>query len=159
MKIGTRALRPVNYRKRLGDIACIDHKSSAAVTTVTLNSTGICAECRLWLFSARDFCGLGTKPNQRDDSLLGSRLLASNYACTLQGDQAAAHHWFQIRKECIDLFRYIDNLNHHREIHGKSKNLCGVHVTGLPEAQETADDSSACQTHVPRLQNDGLVKR
>src|SRR6516165_3747313 len=48
MKIGTRALRPVNYRKRLGDLACIDHKSSAAVATVTLNSIRICAECRLW---------------------------------------------------------------------------------------------------------------
>jgi len=29
-------------------LACIDHKSSAAVTTVTLNSIRICAECRLW---------------------------------------------------------------------------------------------------------------
>jgi hypothetical protein len=30
------------------ELACIDHKSSAAVTTVRLNSIRICAECRLW---------------------------------------------------------------------------------------------------------------
>ena len=41
-----RRIPPVNPLST--HLACIDHKSSAAVATVTLNSIRICAECRLW---------------------------------------------------------------------------------------------------------------
>src|SRR6516164_5442601 len=34
-------------RKRAAPLACIDHKSSAVVTTTALNCLGICDQCRL----------------------------------------------------------------------------------------------------------------
>jgi hypothetical protein len=101
-----------------------------------------------------DIC---TKQKSANHPLLGSGALVSNHACTLRRDEAAAHHGFQIRKALTFSGTSTISITVGRSIESR-RIFSACQVTGLPEAQETADDSGAGQMHVPRLQNDRLVK-
>src|ERR1700731_3559908 len=78
---------------------------------------------------------------------------------SLERDQATAHHWLQMRKESIDLFLRIDDLDNHWQIRRKSEDLRSMHMTRPPETEKTSKHCGTCQLQLSCFQNDRFVKR
>src|SRR5271157_325728 len=78
---------------------------------------------------------------------------------SLERDQATAHHWLQMRKESINLFLRIDDLDNDWQIRRKPEDLRGMHMTRPPETQKTSKHCRTCQMQLSCFQNDRFVKR
>jgi hypothetical protein len=63
---------------------------------------------------------------------------------SLEGDQATTHHWLQMRKESINPFLRIDDLDHDWQIRGKPEDIRPMHTTRSPETEKTSKHRGAC---------------
>jgi len=63
---------------------------------------------------------------------------------SLERDQATAHHWLQIRKEGINPFLRIDDLDNYWQIRRKSEDLRSMHMTRPPETEKTSKHCGTC---------------
>ena len=61
----------------------------------------------------------------------------------LQCDQATTHHLLQMRKESVNLFLSIDDLDHHWQIRRKPKDFRAMHMTRSAEPKQTSKHRGA----------------
>src|ERR1700680_2149416 len=105
---------------------------------------------------------MGLFPGRSPDSpALPLRSLASilkNFR-PLHGDEAARHHAIEYRQEGVDLFLRVDDLNHDRQILREAQDLRRMNTARMAESDMAAQDGCATEVHLPRLQDNRLMKR
>lgn len=75
------------------------------------------------------------------------------------GHEAARHHAVQYRKEGVDFFLRIDDLDHHRQILGKAQDLGRMNVARMTKADMASQHSRSAKMHLPSFQYDSLMQR
>jgi hypothetical protein len=78
---------------------------------------------------------------------------------SLHGDETARHHAIEYRQESVDLFLRVDDFNHDRQILREAQDLRCMNAARMAESDMTAQDGCATEVHLPRLQDNRLVKR
>jgi hypothetical protein len=70
---------------------------------------------------------------------------------SLEGNKTARHHAIEHRRETVDLFLRVDDLNYDRQILRKAQSLAGMNAARMAESDVAAQDGCTAEVHLPRL--------